>query len=554
MHSRVITNRIGAAILVAAFVCAAGLQGQVARRIRAHESEWREGPLDTQAVDWSLFPKAYGVLGSERLMFPVDVASWPVKLGKERQLFVDGYLVASASSVTRTVHQPVKHPGNPVMVGEAPWEQPKQLMPLQVLRDEQTGKFRMWYTSRIQFTFPGTTTAGRQPTLYAESRDGIHWIRPRLGLLEHRGSRDNNWVLYGRMYGLIHDSQSEDPARRYLATVLHVPPYEPEGLYLYGSPDGVRWTRLRKDAVVAHRHSTATFPLAGFDDTTIVRWDARLRLYVCDAEIRRDGAPFRGRVIATSPDLVHWTRPRMSLFQDAIDDTDAQIYGHVGFAYESMWVGMSRLLRWQRTGWKQVEVELTSSRDGLDWSRTGDVGEDGARRNWSGTGSRPVFLPLGGRDAWDRDFTDPANGGPLLVGDELWFYYRGSRNLEDVGKSDWDFAAGLARLRRDGFVSIDAGQRAGLLTTRPLAFEGRRLHVNAAVAAGGSLRAELVGLDGAPVPGYAAADCAAVTGDATDLRIRWRAGDDLLAARGAREHVRLRFELRDARLFSFWVD
>src|SRR5262245_9040155 len=206
-----------AAVLIAGVLVAGTSHGQVSKRIRADESEWREGPLDTRAVDWSLFPKAYGVLGNERLMFPVDMAQWPVKLGRTRQLFVDNYLIASAAGVIRTVHQARKHPGNPVMIGEEPWEQPKQLMPLQVLRDESTGKFRMWYTSRTRFAFPGTRIEGRFPTMYAESNDGLHWVRPRLGLLEHRGSSDNNWVLYGRMYGLIHDPASEIPARRYLA-------------------------------------------------------------------------------------------------------------------------------------------------------------------------------------------------------------------------------------------------------------------------------------------------------------------------------------------------
>ncbi len=49
---------------------------------------------------------------------------------------------------------------------------------------------------------------------------------------------------------------------------------------------------------------------------------------------------------------------------------------------------------------------------------------------------------------------------------------------------------GVAKLRVDGFVSIDAGPRPGRLRTRPLLFQGRELHVN--VNAGqGSLQAEL---------------------------------------------------------------
>ena len=34
-------------------------------------------------------------------------------------------------------------------------------------------------------------------TCYAESPDGIHWVKPNLGLYEVMGSRENNVVLAG---------------------------------------------------------------------------------------------------------------------------------------------------------------------------------------------------------------------------------------------------------------------------------------------------------------------------------------------------------------------
>ena len=525
--------------------------GQTVSRPRSDESRWREGPLATP-VDWSLFPKAYGILASERLMYPVDLGDWPLKIGQERQLFLDNHLVATADGVRRVVHRPTKHPGNPVLTGIDTNEGGPRLILLQADRDPDSGLFQIWYTTRFKFNLP-TGEKARFPTLYAESRDGVTWHRPNLELLEVNGSKANNWVLYGRMYGLITNPDRSDPARRYLAAVLHEPPYAKEGLYLYASPDKLRWSRIREEPIVAHQHVSRTFPLAGFDDTTIVRWDRLLQKFVCDAEVRRSGAPFRGRCVATSDDLVHWTAPRMTIFQDAIDDTDAQIYGHVTFAYESMWVGMPRVLRWERTGWKQVEVELSASRDGVNWTRVGHPQKIPVRRTWSGLGNRPVFLPLGGPDEWDRDFTDIANNGPILVGDELWFFYRGCRNLISEGKDDWTFAAGLAKLRRDGFVSIDAGQSPGSLTTRPLTFAGKTLCLNAD-AQGGEVRVGLQGRDGRAIPGYGIEDCVPIAGDHTRVEVQWKDGATLSAANATMDHLRLQFHLKNASLYAFWIE
>ena len=47
-----------------------------------------------------------------------------------------------------------------------------------------------------------------------------------------------------------------------------------------------------------------------------------------------------------------------------------------------------------------------------------------------------------------------------------------------------DWSAGLAKLPRDRFASINGGKDTGTLITRPLNFHGSKLHVNAAVALG----------------------------------------------------------------------
>jgi hypothetical protein len=101
-------------------------------------------------------------------------------------------------------------------------------------------------------------------------------------------------------------------------------------------------------------------------------------------------------------------------------------------------------------------------------------------------------------------------------------------------------------LRWDGYVSLDAGE-AGELLTKPLRFEGEKLLVNAAVK--GRLRAELCDASGWALPGFRAEDCEPVTGDGVALPVRWRGGPALKPLAG--KVVRVRFEMKDASLYSF---
>ncbi|MFP6692056.1 MAG: hypothetical protein VB875_03490, partial [Pirellulales bacterium] len=83
-------------------------------------------------------------------------------------------------------------------------------------------------------------------------------------------------------------------------------------------------------------------------------------------------------------------------------------------------------------------------------------------------------------------------------------------------------------------------------------FRGSRLHINATVARGGELRVELLTHDGKPIAGHRAANCLPITGDGIDLPIAWKTRTKLVGLDHAR--IRLRFSLKNARLFSFWVD
>jgi len=75
------------------------------------------------------------------------------------------------------------------------------------------------------------------------------------------------------------------------------------------------------------------------------------------------------------------------------------------------------------------------------------------------------------------------------------------------------------------------------------------LFLNCATSASGSLRAELRGMDGKPLPGYTLSDCDVIFGDDLDRAVSWRGKAELSGL--ADKPLRLFFELNDADLYSF---
>ena len=538
------------------FVLAAGAVTLLAALSVAKDSSPKQ-----PRIDQTLYPQAYGVLTDERLMYPVDMSDWPVKITTERQLFVDDYLIATRSDLSRQLHQAKRHASNPVLyLGENPWEQGDSGA-LIVRRDEKTGLFRMWYGMRMFIKAENGLTY-RAPTCYATSSDGVHWEKPNLGIFKFGKDKNNNICLpQGAIEGLFYHPQDPTPDKRYKALVWHDPhgqdAYAPqEGFYLYWSPDGLHWKGDNQRCIMpmGMGKEFPDIPCPGVGDSTNFQWDAKLKKYVANTKfyLARIGR-VAGR--CESDDLIHWGRPRMVLYRNGFDEPDTEMYERTTFPYESMWIGPTRVMHGQksfipkppisdvRPGFKQVAVELTASRDG---------------RNWTRVCPGQHLIPLGGKDTWDEDYLNGPATPPLLVDDELWFYYQGAirwERLKAIGHPDpkgGHMHIGLAKLRRDGFVSLNGGDKPGTVVTRPLTFEMGTLYVNAEIADGGYLKAELRDAAGTVVQPYSLTDCNPVTGDVMQAAVKWAGTSELV--RPQDQSLRLVFQLKKAKLYSFWIE
>jgi hypothetical protein len=227
-------------------------------------------------VDRDRFPEAYGILTSDRVMFPDNVSDWPLRIDSAHQLFVDDYLISQIEHLSREFHQPTKYAGNPLMPGGY----------MAVLYDETEGRFRMWNNLS-----------------YLTSADGIQWTR------QHSGPDDHLLKDGGQLRGFMYNPDLPEEEGRYKAVVerrYNAEAGEPGGFYVYHSRDGLNWRGRPERAVLWRTHNmmqpaefrpmgTGTpaefrwdgadfFQSNGVGDTSTFRYDPVLKRYIFDGK------------------------------------------------------------------------------------------------------------------------------------------------------------------------------------------------------------------------------------------------------------------------------
>jgi hypothetical protein len=237
---------------------------------------------------------------------------------------------------------------------------------------------------------------------------------------------------------------------------------------------------------------------------------------------------------------------------------NVDVYNMGVFHYEGLYLGLPAMYHatgpvpnYPNTDGFHV-VQLAASRDLKRWQRLGE------RRPFIG----PSRLDSG---AYDLTQILPPSA-PIVREDELWFYYTGLKyratftyagkypNGEYVPKPNLGRDHGavcLAVLRRDGFLSLDGGNRPGTMVTKAFLLHGNNLLVNVD-AGGGDVTVEILDEAGKPLAGYSGKDAASARRiDAVRWQPRWKAHADLAALKNKR--VCLKFTLRDAKLYSFRI-
>jgi len=497
--------------------------------------------------------------------------SEPVQIGPERQLFLDGHVIEWLDKVERRVCPLEKSPKNPVIRPEAPWEPAGYLTYGSVLFDNEEQLYKAWCSGtgapRVPADRQGAVKGG---CFYFTSADGICWERPELGLFDVAGhptnivalgqhaSHERRWPEMYEVFGVSKDAPERDSARRYKMGWLYLifnydgPDHDPNhptqkrGLGVAFSPDGIHWTPS-EDAVTRATSDGGTY---WYRDEATGRYVmyGRGRRWQPDVLARYGEGRFfqqqnSGRAVrrSESDDFVHWTPNTGELMfsTDALDGPADEVYSLAVFPYEGIYIGLVQMFHNEpERVW--LDIQLAVSRDGVHFQRLTD---------------RTPFIPCGGIGAWDRFNNSMANNPPVRVADELRFYYSGRNFLhsgackgpDNGGHAGLPFVAGVGcgTIKVDRFAALEASFDAGTVRTKPLLYDGQRLHVNADVKFG-RLEVALLDADGNEIEG----SHANVQGqDGTDIAVPLNG-----LGPHAGQPVRLEFTIHNGRLYSFRVN
>jgi hypothetical protein len=477
----------------------------------------------------------------------------PVDVG--RQLFVDDFLI-EGSTLKRVFHQARKFEGNPVFKAETE----RELAPAAI---GEAGESATVFTGQggvfwdpAERHFKLFHVAGwRGPLSVAVSTDMVNWTRPDLGLpaganhllpagidwqgpdLKNGGSDNCVWL----------DLNAKDPAERYkfMTCWMHVPKEKRPP----GSHHSLHVTDLKSwspGVLTGYANDYCSFfynPFRG----------------VWSFSIKQNGPRGRCRWYSENKDFLAGADWSQSVYWCNADERDQpepegrypgagdtpQLYSLNAVAYESLMVGMHYIHRGPKNEVchegqfpKLIDLELGFSRDGFHWDRP----------------DRSGFI-VGAREegAWDRAYLHSTAGMFVVLDDELVFPYMGTKGAAPDGTRGMytGGAIGLAKLRRDGFASMDGP---GELTTRPVKFKGGHLFVNLS----GRLTVEVLDEGGKVL-----AVSEEVRGDSTKTRVMWAGKQDRADQADQSDRtdlsdlsgrsVKLRFKVAEGSLYSFWV-
>lgn len=471
---------------------------------------------------------------------------------QHRQLFLDDYVIESIKGIKKTLHPPKKW--GPVIRGGYQSRNSPQWNPEKEI-------WEWWYMG--------------QHVYYATSSDGEEWERPSLGLYRWNDSKDKNIACdpkgggHQRLYHILRDDYDPNPQCRYKGL------FSTHDRYAGVSPDGFDWRMLNKPPISSQDESQFTYdPLTG--------------RYL--AMVKQPTEWGRSVFLSTSEDFVDFSEPELIFHSDELDwencrrrvheviensayitppliddeDYKAEIYNMAVMPYQGIYIGFPTIFNPfgaippPHTNFTRInQIELAVSRDLYHWERVAD---------------RALFIGL---DPWDGTSYGTSqllmSGQPVVrENGEIWVYYNALRmpgsmeryrtynrakelfrlNVDPEHFRDTG-ALSLAKLRPDGFVSLD-GSEAGILITKPFMLKGEDLYINAE-ANWGEIYTEIIDAETKkPFPGFwvPGEHPPPFTGDSVKAKVVWKHPHDLLFEKP----VRLKFYLHQARLYSFWLE
>jgi hypothetical protein len=453
----------------------------------------------------------------------------PVAIGSRLELFTDDLLIGKLDGCSLKLHEP--HAANVALRFDAPWEGAFSGY-VTVLHDG--GRFRCYYRGNPVSGRDGSDT---EVTCYAESRDGIQFTKPALGLFEVHGTRSNNVVLAGQApfshnFAPFLDTRPGVPTAERFKALAGT---SERGLFGFVSADGLRWRKLRETPLITK---------GAFDSQNVAFWSESEQCYALYLRTWTGGGFRDYRTIsrATSSDFLDWSAPVEMSFGDTPREHLYTSQTHPYFRAPHLYVA--------------TPMRFLPGRKALTAEQARTLGVD---PGYASDTAETVFMTTRGGHRYARTFME----GFIRPGPDLgnWASRAGLSALGIVPTGPAEMSlykqahyaqpgGHLVRhtLRTDGFVSVNAPFAGGEFVTKPLTFTGRELVVNFSTGAAGGVRVELQDAAGKPLPGFALADAVEQIGDEIERVVTWKSGREVSKLAG--RPVRVRCAMRDADLYS----
>lgn len=405
-----------------------------------------------------------------------------------------------------------------------------------VIFDPADRRFRCYYTlfleDPVSAAVPKAERAQQhyRPTpdrcvglAYAESEDGIHWVKPSLNLVQFEGSTQNNILFrYAHGTGVMLDLHDPDPQRRYkLVTKMDFSDQKGGFMAINFSHDGVHWGEMLPWPEHNPQADSHNFPF--FDELAGV--------YRVMTRCWRDGV----RVVTSceSKDFLHWSAPREVLRGCGFE---RQIYSMPVFMYNELYLGLASVFHEgdrSAANFDTVDCELYCA-------VTPDV--------FSAVAAEQSFIPRGKGTYPDGalDCGCVYASPPVRIQNRLYFYYMGG-NGRHTDFRETSLARGWLQGDHFAYYTPKDAQRDAILKTAQLQLEETSLLLSAEIEGDGFILASLFdSWNGNTLPGFSEAECTLEPASEGKYLLRFGGSPETLRKRG----VCLSLRFRGARLFA----
>eukprot|EP01084_Bolivina_argentea_P301213 519588_1 len=402
----------------------------------------------------------------------------------------------------------IKFAHNPLFGQDKPWETKigNGYPNIVYLKNNSNKTYQLWYSSAIM-------SQGISGELYAQSVDGINWLKPNLNLTLFNNSYNNNIIFQNSGgIGIFRDIYTRNISQQYKGFGQF-----PTVSGTATSKNGLVWTNFR-----------ALNLSCDYATQNNMFYDTKVNKYFGIS--RPPYTPTRTVAITKSNNNDFSGEYTTAVVVESGGPYN-QTYSQITFEYYNIFLGL--VMIYDSTSSNQrVYCELSWSPNMYNWYRI-NAGQE--------------LIPLSPLEPVVYDsYICFAAGYPIVVDNMVRLYYMGG-NGPHYGNRNSSFA--LATMRMDGFAGLTNSfkQSVGIVSSYQLNIDAKYLTVSCDVYQdneNGSLRVGLLGIDG-----FEVGDCVHIQKNVTDYVVVWGNNDNLNQFIGKR--VVIQFELIDAILYTF---